>query len=418
MSNPNRLEKRFADLKNYAKYGIKIDSASFDFSVMHSRKEGIIKTLTGGVNSLLAKNGVTIFRGWARFTSAEIIEVRLMDSHETPYLTASNIILAVGGQPAAPPILAFDHQRIIDSSDVLFLKKVPESMAVVGGGVIGLEMACVYNNLGTKVYVVEMMDTILPGFDTDITKEATRVFKKHGIEILTSCKVSGSKPTDTGVELTWTDSAGKQVSKTSDVVLVATGRKPNTSNLGLENTSIKTERGYFVVDEHLQTTQPNVYAIGDCVPGLFLAHKASADGEAVVEHIANGYGHFNKHIPGAVFTHPEIATVGLTEQQAVEKGLEVKTGKFPFRVLGKTMAIDELDGFVKVIADKKTDTLLGVHVIGPHASDLIAEATMAMELEASLEDYQAAVRTHPTLSEALTEAALAADNKAIHLINK
>lgn len=410
--------KRFADLKHFSKYGIKFDNASFDFSVMNTRKENIIKTLTGGVMSLLTKNGVTVFRGWAKFINANTFEIRLMDSHETPYITGKNIILAVGGQPAAPPMLKFDHQRIIDSNDVLFMKKVPESMAIVGGGVIGLEMGSVYNNLGTKVFVVEMMDTILPGFDLDICKEATRLYKKQGIEILTSCKVEKAQKTDLGMELSWTDANEKLVSKTADVILVATGRRPNTANLGLENTNIKTDKGYFVVNEHLQTSEPNVYAIGDCVVGLFLAHKASADGEAVVEFIKHGYADFNKHIPGAVFTVPEIATVGLTEQQAVQKGKEVKIGKFPFRVLGKSMAIDEIDGFVKVIADNKTDTLLGVHIIGAHASDLIAESTMALELEASLEDYQSAVRTHPTLSEALTEAALAADNKAIHMINK
>ncbi|MEP0813949.1 MAG: dihydrolipoyl dehydrogenase [bacterium] len=413
--------KRYWELAHLADHGINIDldSVKLDFERMMARKDGVVKKLTSGVKVLLDKNGADGIIGEARFIGPHELMIKSKDGEDK--YSADTIVIATGSAPMRIPSLGVDDINVVTSDDVLSLPSVPRSLLVVGGGYIGMEMASVYKRLGSEVLIVEILPSILTGLEPDIVKIAHREFKKQGIEFYLEHKVKnvnvygGAR----GVQVTFESKDGKEEHRTVEKVLVSTGRVPFTEGLDLDKAGIeKTEKGFVKVNDRLETTAPGVYAIGDVIGGMMLAHKASHEGVALAEHLADGKpAHFKAAIPYAVFTSPEIAGVGMTEPEAKAQGLEIKTGTFSFKASGKAMALGEDEGVAKVIADAKNDDLLGVHVIGPHASDLVADATLALEFQASLEDFQAAVRIHPTLSEAIKEAALNADKKAINKVN-
>lgn len=413
---------KFAEITKLADQGISVDpdGVKLNFEKMMERKDSIVKKLTGGVKVLLDKNGVEAIIGTASFKAAHEIEVKTADG-KTDTLTADTIVIATGSEPMKLPFLQIDDINVVTSTEALSLPAVPRSMLVVGGGYIGMEMASVYGSLGVDITVIEILPSILTGLEEDIVKQAAREFKKQGMEIFTEHKVTkvnvlgGAR----GVQVYFEGKDGKEQHRTVHVVLAATGRVPTNKGLGLEKTGVElTEKGFIKVNERLETTATGVYAIGDVIGGMMLAHKASHEGVALAEHLAAGHPpHFKAAIPFAVFTKPEIAGVGMTEAEAKAAGHEVKTGTFSFKASGKAMSLGEDEGFAKVIADAKTDDLLGVHVIGPHASDLVGDATLALEYQASLEDFQSHVRIHPSLSEVVKEAALGADKKAINKVN-
>ncbi|MCD6118258.1 dihydrolipoyl dehydrogenase [bacterium] len=414
--------KHYAEITQLADQGITVDPSEvkLDFGRMMARKDAIVKRLTGGVKMLLEKNGVDVILGNASFKSPNEIEVELREGGKETLL-AETIVIATGSDPMRLLFLNIDGINVVTSTEALALPEVPEKLLVVGGGYIGMEMACVYRRLGAEVTIVEILPSILTGLDPDIVKQAHRAFKKQGMKIflehkVTSVNVLGDKK---GVEVAFVSKDGKEERRTVDIVLASTGRVPFTDGLALEKAGVElTDRGFVKVDDRLQTTAKGVYAIGDVIGGMMLAHKASHEGVALAEHLAAGEpAHFEAAIPFAVFTGPEIAGVGMTEFDARESGREIKVGTFSFKASGKAMALGEDYGMAKVIADASTDDLLGVHVIGPHASDLVSDATLALESKASLNAFQSHVRIHPSLAEVVKEAALNADGKAINRLN-
>lgn len=394
--------------------------ASVDWAKVQARKADIVKKLTSGVKFLFDKNGVVWVRGYATFTDTHTLDIRMTDGSPSVIVKADAFIIATGSFPVSVPGVEIDKDVVITSTEALSLPTVPATMLVIGGGAIGMEMGSVYNRLGTDVTVVEILDHILLDTDADVVREATSAFKKQGFKFLlktkvASCVVTPSKGARVVLEAL---DGGAKTEADFEKVLVSASRRPLTAGLGLETIGVTlTERGFIAVNEKLQTSLPHVYAIGDVIGGKLLAHKASHEGIAAAEIICGRDAEVKKHIPAAIFTVPEIATVGMTEAEAKAAGRNVKTGKFSFRASGKAMALAEAEGFVKVVGDADTDDLLGVHIIGPHASDLVAEATLALEFSASCEDFQSSVRIHPTLSEAVMEAALAVDKIAIHQAN-
>ncbi len=402
----------FEQIRHRAKdHGITVAEPTIDVPALHKRKDGVVKGLTDGVAYLFKKNKIEWIRGFGRLTSPETIEVEAADGAKTT-VRAKNVILAPGSVPVELPFLRFDHERIIDSTGALSIPAVPGHLVVVGGGVIGLELGSVWLRLGAKVTVLEAMPTILPGMDGEVVKAADRILRKQGFDIRTGQRVSGAERKGEKVVV----SIEGQEPIEADYLLVSVGRRAYTEGMGFEEQGIRMERGVIQVDERYHTGVGNVYAIGDAIGGRMLAHKAEEEGVAAVELAAGRHGHVNYDaVANVVYTWPEIASVGMTEEEAKAAGREYRVGKFPFSANGRAKAMGEADGFVKVLADAKTDRVIGLHLLGPRASDMIAEAALAMEFQGSAEDIARTVHAHPTLPEAVKEAALAVAGRAIHV---
>lgn len=401
----------FDQIRNKAeRHGIGVENASVDVAAMLQRKDEVVDGLTRGIEGLFRKHKVEWVRGFGRLAGTNQVEVE--GSEGTRTLKAEKILLATGSVPVELPFLKFDHERIIDSTGALSIPEVPEHLVVVGGGVIGLELGSVWLRLGAKVTVLEAMPTILPGMDTEVVRQTTRILKKQGFDIRTGTKVTGAERKGDQIEVTVEGAEPLQ----ADYLLVAVGRRAYTDNMGFEEAGIRLERGVIQVDERYHTGVGEIYAIGDAIGGRMLAHKAEEEGIAAVEIMAGKPGHVNyAAVANVVYIWPEVASVGMTEAEAKESGAEFKVGKFPWMANGRARAMDETDGFVKVIADAQSDRVLGIHMLGPRASDLIAEAALALEFEASAEDIARSVHAHPTLPEALKEAALAVHDRPIHI---
>jgi dihydrolipoamide dehydrogenase len=400
-----------------SKHGIKVGEVGLDLPTMMSRKDKVVLDNTKGVEFLMKKNKIDWLKGYGKIKPAKNgnhqVEVKAADGSTQTYET-KNIMIATGSVPVELPFLKFDEKKIVSSTGALVLSSVPKKMAVVGGGVIGLEMGSVWSRLGAEVTVIEFAPQICSMMDQETITALVRVMTKEGVKFMTSTKVTGSKIVGDGVELTYEDMSKNQTGTlTADVVLVATGRKAFTDGLGLEDIGVKKDnRGVVETNDHFQTNVPGIYAIGDAIKGPMLAHKAEEEGVACSEIIAGHHGHVNyETVPSVIYTHPEVASVGLSEEQCKAQGIEYNVGKFPFSANGRARAIAQTDGFVKIIADKKTDRILGGHIVGPKASELLGEIVIGMEFRASSEDLARSFHSHPTLSEAIREAALAVDKK-------
>jgi dihydrolipoamide dehydrogenase len=399
--------------------GISVSGLNIDVPKMQSWKEGIVKKLTSGVSSLVKSNGGTIVMGNAKLTGAHTVLVTKDDGKTESYVARKGIVIATGAAPINIPGFEVDGKVVITARQAVSLVRVPKTLVLIGGGVIGMELGMVYQKLGSKVIVVEMMSQLLPGVDTDLVRVVEKRFVDAGGEVLinakaTGCKLKGDKAT-VSVEV-----QGKSRDIECDNVLVAVGFKPNSAELGLSDFGVKTDaRGHVLVDERLQTNVAGVYGIGDVTGAPYLAHRAMAQGEVVAEVIAGKRAACDfRAMPAAIFTDPEIATVGLSEREAKEKGITVKIGKFPFSILGRAMAMGEAVGFVKSIVDAEKNQVLGVGIVGPEASDLISEAALAIEMGAYAEDIALTVHPHPTLSEGLNESFKHALKEAVHILNK
>jgi dihydrolipoamide dehydrogenase len=396
----------------FKEHGIDLSGVKLNLEQMLARKDKIVKDLTGGIAFLMKKNKIDVIGGGGKVLSPTQVEVAGPEGRQV--LEAKNILLATGSVVNTLPNLEFDGKVIISSTEALNLPKVPEHLIVVGGGVIGLELGSVWMRLGAKVTVLEFMDRICPTMDTQATRRLQMILAKQGMEFLFQVKVKDAKVGKTGAQVTYENlKDGSTKTLTGDVVLVATGRKPYSDGLGLEELGIERDkRGSVQVNDHFQTKYPNIFAIGDLIPGPMLAHKAEEEGVAVAEILGGQAGHVNyETVPSVVYTWPELAAVGATEEQLKENGTPYKSGSFPFTANGRAKAIGMTEGFVKVLAHAETDRILGVHVLGPRASDMIAEAVVAMEFGGSAEDLARSFHAHPTLSEAMREAALAVDKR-------
>ena len=388
-----------------------IGTVGLDLGRMMKRKDKVVKTLTGGVNSLLKKNGVAHLKGRGSLLAAN--RVRVATADENTEITADRVLVATGSVPASLPGLELDGDRIGSSTEALAYDEVPKHLVVIGAGYIGLELGSVWNRLGSKVTVLEYLDRILPGMDGEIAAAAHQVFSRQGLEFRLGAKVTGVRTEGDSCRVEVDD----QEPLECDRVLVAVGRQPASDGLGLADLGVKIDdRGFIEVDAHYKTSVDGVFAIGDVIGGAMLAHKAEEEGIACVEQLAGIPGHVNYDaIPGVVYTDPEIASVGKTEEELVAEGVEFRKGSFPFRGNGRARAVGSVEGHAKILAHAETDRLLGVHIIGPHAGDLIAEAVAAIEFGASAEDLARTSHAHPTLAEVLKEAALAVDERAIHI---
>ena len=401
----------------FADYGILINEPKVDLPKMIARKNAVVEQTTKGINYLMDKNKVTVFEGVGSFESATKIKITKNDG-STESIESKYTIIATGSKPSTLPFITIDKERIITSTEALGLQEVPKKLLVIGGGVIGLELGSVYMRLGAEVTVIEYLDKIIPGMDGALSKELQKVLKKQGMKFSLSTAVSGVERIGDSVRVTATDKKGEEVIFEGDYCLVSVGRRPYTDGLSLENAGVELdERGRVKVNDHLQTNIPNIYAIGDVVKGVMLAHKAEEEGVFVVESLAGQKPHINYNlIPGVVYTWPEVAGVGKTEEQLKVEGIDYKVGNFPMRALGRSRASGDTDGFVKILADAKTDEILGFHIIGARAADLIAEGVTAMEFRASAEDLTRMSHAHPTYAEAIKEAALDATAKRpIHI---
>jgi dihydrolipoamide dehydrogenase len=403
----------------FTTHGIELKDLSVNMSQMIARKNDVVAQNTAGITYLFKKNKIDTFEGLGSFVDKNTIKIKKNDGAEEQ-ITAKNVIIATGSKPTSLPFLPVDKKRIITSTEALNITEVPKHIVVIGGGVIGLELGSVYARLGSKVSVVEFMPSIIATMDAGLGKELQRVLKKSlGMEFFMNHKVTGASVEGETVTVTADNAKGEQVEFEADYCIVAVGRTAYTEGLGLENIGIKTEeRGNKIpVNEHLETSVPGVYAIGDVIKGAMLAHKAEDEGVYVAEHIVGQKPHINYNlIPGVVYTWPEVASVGYTEEQLKTMGAKYKSGSFPFKASGRAKASMDTDGFVKVLADATTDEILGVHMIGPRAADMIAEAVVAMEFRASAEDIARICHAHPTYTEAIKEAAMAAtENRAIHI---
>ena len=405
---------KFAETKNgLAKHGVKLDGVALDLNAMMATKDQVVTGLTRGVEQLFKKNKVEWVKGAGRIEKPGVVAI-----YDGRRLETRNIIIATGSDSVPLKGVDVDEERIVTSTGALSLKSVPERMVVVGAGYIGLEMGSVWSRLGSKVTVVEFLDRILPGMDGEVAKQFQRILQKQGFEFRLGAKVTGAKKTNKGVILTIEPTKGGPAeSIEADVVLVAIGRRPFSEGLGLDRAGVALdERGRVKTDAHFRTNVEGIYAIGDVIAGPMLAHKAEEEGVAVAEIIAGQAGHVNyETVPGVVYTHPEVASVGKTEEELKAAGIEYKVGKFPFLANSRARAVVDTDGFVKILADAKTDRVLGVHIIGPEAGTVIHECVMAMEFGASAEDIARAFHAHPTLNEAVKEAALAVAGRAIHI---
>jgi dihydrolipoyl dehydrogenase len=402
----------------FSAHGIRVGNLTLDLATMQKRRAAIVRGMTGGIASLFKAAGVTAIYGKGRLLERREVEVTAADG-KVSRLAARHVVLASGSVPSELKALPFDGANIIDSWSALELDAVPRRLCVIGAGVIGLELGSVWRRLGAEVVTLEALDALLPMADAQLATEAGRHFKKLGLDIRLGAKVSAAVPGKDGVSVRYADAKGEQ-SLLADKVVVAVGRRPYTEGL-LDAASGVTldERGFIGVDEHCATGVENVWAVGDVVRGPMLAHKGKEEGIAVADRIAGKYGHVNYElIPSVIYTAPEIAWAGKTEAQAKEAGIDCKAGVFPFAASGRAKAMESTAGFVKLIANRATDEILGVHIIGPLAGELIAEAVLAMEFRGSAEDLQRTMHAHPTLAEAVHEAALAADKRAIDNINR
>ncbi|WP_143305148.1 dihydrolipoyl dehydrogenase [Chitinophaga vietnamensis] len=388
------------------KQGILADNIRVDFAQLTARNRQVVKQNNEGLNYLMKKNKIEVFYGTGAFLSNTQITVRSDKEEQT--LTSKYFIIATGSKPATLPGITIDKQRIITSTEALSLKEQPKTMVIIGGGVIGVEMASVYHRIGTKVTILEYADSLLPTMDKELGKELQKILTKSGIDILTGSKVSGAKNNGNNVTVTYTDAADKPQELTTDYCLVAVGRRPYTTGLGIEKTKVQLDdKGRVVVDQQLRTNEPNIYALGDVIRGAMLAHKAEDEGVAIIDTI-HGKPHHIEYIriPNVVYTWPEVAGVGYTEEQLKEAGTPYNKGKFPFMASARARASDDLDGFVKVLADPKYGEILGVHIIGARAADIIAEAVIAMEFELTDAELGKISYAHPTFSETLKDAFL------------
>jgi len=409
------LSENFKKAKNFSKLGIETGDVKLNLDKMMKNKEKAVSILTKGVEFLFKKNKVTYLKGFGSFVSDKKISVKGEDGKKKE-IEAKNIIIATGSEAMPMPNVEFDEKTIISSTGALSLKEVPKSLVVVGGGYIGLEMGSVWSRLGAEVNVIEFLDHITPGMDREISEEFMKILKKQNIKFHLNRKVTSIKKTSNGVQISTSDKNGDSKEFNCDVALISIGRKPFTSNLNLSSAGVKSdEKGRIKIDKKFQTSAKNIYAIGDVIDGPMLAHKAEEEGIAVAEIIAGQSGHVNYDlIPGVIYTTPEVASIGLTEEQLKEKNKSYKIGKFPFMANSRAKAIDEPEGFVKILADKDTDKVLGVHMIGPHVGEMIAEMAVAMEFGASSEDIARTCHAHPTFSEAIKEAALSVEKRQIH----
>jgi len=402
---------------DFAKHGIEVSGLGVNWEQMRSRKDEVVSQTCAGVKYLMDKNQITVVHGHGRFRDANTVEV-VKDDGSTEVLETTHTIIATGSKPSSLPGVEIDKQRIITSTEALQLPEIPKTMVVIGGGIIGLELGSVYARLGTKVQVVEYLDRLIPGMDFTLAKEIQRCLKKLGIEFKLSHAVQSATVQDEQVAIQAKNKKGEEVTFAGDYCLVAVGRRPYTDGLQLENAGLSTdERGRIPVDDHLQTSAAGIYAIGDVVRGAMLAHKAEEEGVFVAERIVGQKPHINyRNIPGVLYTWPEVAGVGWTEDELQEQGRPCRVGTFPFKALGRARAAMETDGLVKVIVDSDTDEILGIHMVGARIADLIAEAVVALEYRASAEDLARMSHAHPTFAEAVKEAALDATGKrAIHL---
>ncbi len=409
------LSEEFHKVKGLANKGIEVGDVKLNLDKMMKSKDKAVTVLTKGVEFLFKKNKVTYFKGYGSFKSQNEILIKDNENKET-IIQSEKTIIATGSVATSLPGIEIDEQKIVSSTGALKLEKVPNKMVVVGGGYIGLEMGSVWSRLGAEVEVVEFLDHITPGMDKEISSEFTKILKKQGIKFNMQNKVETIKKNKSGVVVSTVDKEGNKNNFESDVVLISVGRKANTEGLNLETIGVELDdRKRIKTDKSFKTNLENIYAIGDVISGPMLAHKAEDEGIAVAENIAGQSGHVNYDtIPGVVYTTPEVAAIGKTEEQLKDSKMKYKVGKFSFMANSRAKAIDDAEGFVKILADEKTDKVLGAHIIGPHAGELIAEIGVAMEFGASSEDIARTCHAHPTFSEAVKEAALSVDKRAIH----
>ena len=403
---------------DYTEHGIQAKGVAMDIAKMLERKDGIVKKLTGGVQMLFKANKVDFFHGRGKLLAGRKVEVTPVDSDEVQTIEGKHVVLASGSVPIAIPNVDYDGEYIVDNAGALEFSKVPKRLGVIGAGVIGLELGSVWSRLGSEVTLLEALESFLPAADQDIARQAAREFKKQGLTVLLGTMVKEARVVRNEVVVVLETKDGEQ-QMTFDKLLVAVGRRAYTDGLLADDSGVKlTDRGLIEVDERSHTTAENVWAIGDCVRGPMLAHKASEEGIAVVEMIAGlpAHVHFDT-VPWVLYTDPEIAWVGKTEQQLKEEGREYRAGSFPFAATGRGLAMGNAVGLVKMLADAETDEILGVHIMGANASELIAECVVAMEFHGSSEDLARIVHAHPTMSEAVHEAALSVDKRAIHRTN-
>jgi dihydrolipoamide dehydrogenase len=391
------------------KFGLKVGDVSPDFPAMLSRKDKIVEQLVKGVEFLFKSRKINLLKGEGKFLEPKVVEVTKEDGSKER-LEGDKIIIATGSEPAKPSLFSFDGERIITSNEALNLSKIPESLLIVGAGAIGVEFASIFRELGTEVTIVEMLPQILPTEDEEVVQILEREFKKKRIKVHTGTKIEKVESLESKVASKL--SSGETIE--SEKVLVAVGRKLNSE--GLDRIGLKIEKGKVLVNERMETNIPDLYVAGDVTGGVLLAHKASAEGIVAAENALGKTSTMDyKVIPSCIFSHPEVASVGLSEKKAKEEGARIKVGKFPFRALGKAQALGRFEGLVKIVADAESDEILGVHIIGPQATDLIAEGALALRMEATVEDLARTIHAHPTLSEAMMEAAHALHNRAIHL---
>lgn len=402
-------------VSSLSEFGIEVGEVRLDVAVAGKRAKKVADMGARGVGSLFKKNRIESVTGWGRLAGNGKVEVEGKDGKRT--ITGKHIILATGSRPKSLPMLKIDDDRVWSSDTAVFPSALPETLAIIGAGAIGMEFADVYSAFGSKVTIIEALDQVLPLEDADSAAAVDKSYRKRGIEIMTGAKLEKAQVGKSGVKLTVVAKDGKSVTLDVERVLVAVGRAPIVDDIGLDKAGVQVEKGFIKVDDKLQTTARNVYAIGDCAKPPLLAHKASHEGIAVVEAIA-GVGHgmidYN-NIPNVTYCHPEVASVGLTEQQAKEKGLDIEVGSFPFMANGRARTAGETEGFVKIIRDRKYSELLGAHIVGSQASELIAEFVVGRHLETTVEEMEKAIHPHPTLSEAVGEAALAALGRVIHI---
>lgn len=404
-------------LENFARasdFGVDCEKFALNMERVMKRKERVIAKLTGGINGLMKKNGVTVFKGHGRLAGKGKVTVEGEGEPQT--LEARHVILATGSEVKPLPFVKADHQRVLTSDSILQVSAVPKSMIVMGAGAVGMEFASIFKSFGAEVTVVEMMPHLLPLEDEDVSKEIEKVYRRRKIDFLVDTRVEKVETTEAGVRVTLTPRGGQTEVREAEVLLLAVGRKPVTENLGLEEMGVKTERGFVVVDSMMRTNVEGIWAIGDLVPSLALAHVASHEALIAADAIAgkNPTALNYDRAPSATYTWPEVASVGLSEKKARDRGYDVKVGSFPFAAIGKATIAGENEGFVKIVADKKYDEVLGVHIVGPKATELIAEACAALELETTTEELARTIHAHPTLSEAIGEAAHAVLGHAIH----
>jgi dihydrolipoamide dehydrogenase len=417
---PTKALLHTADLLEEARHGSDVGVAArevrLDLPAAMKHKEKVVRQSSNGVAYLMKKNRVDVASGFGRIAGVGRVSVAAADGTEAAY-SAKNILIATGSSPRSLPGMEIDHSTILSSDSILEVTEIPKSLIVIGSGAVGVEFASMFARFGSKVTIIEILPRIVPLEDEEISRELAASFKRQGIAVYTDARVERVSKSEGGVEVLARTSGGKTETFRAEKILMAVGRKPLSENIGLEALGVATEKGYITIDPHQRTNVPGIYAIGDVVPTPWLAHVASAEGVVAVEHMAavETYPLNYDQIPGCTYCAPEVASIGLTEAKARERGFEVNVGKFPFSAIGKARIINETSGFVKIVADKKYDEVLGVHIVGPKATELIAEAGAAMKLEATSEDLVRTIHAHPTLAEAIHEASEAVAGHAIHI---